>query len=141
MKNILLVLALLIFLGCKKEDPAPEPQDYADDITGTYIGSETYATPISGTITYSNASKTLTVVRTDINKVRIQTFYSVGTPTFITSDGTGLAGFLSVVVSDPSLQVQGTASGNSYESSTKILRLNFTHPGVNGYIHFQGTKQ
>lgn len=135
MKNILISLAILSVFACKKkEEPTP---DYSESLVGTYIGMETYATPGSASVTYSNSSKTMTVTRLDKNRIQVSTFNNSSKPIFTLSDG----GSTVNLTPEAPLEAQGSSVNNSYTTSTKVLRIDVKIPSVSGYMFFQGDKQ
>ena len=136
MKNILIALAILSLIACKKKkDPEPVTPDYADSLVGTYVGSEIHFAADNNTQQYNNASSTMTVNKLGKNKIQVLQFNSGGTPIFNLSaraDGN--------IVLSPEGLTEYSTGWNVYFLSTKQLNI-YIKDGIPKYYYYQGDKQ
>lgn len=137
MKNLLLVLVILTFFACKKDDPDPVvvTPDYADSLVGTYIGHEIRFDSDNNTKLYEDVSKTMTIVKLDKNRIQLKTFYQGPMPIFNLSDrGDG-----NIKLTPEGMVAHGTGN-NEYFLSDKRLYI-YVKDGIPWYYYFQGDKQ
>ncbi len=142
MKHLLIVLALLVFITCKKKDedpPAPTP-DYADSLVGSYLGQEIRYKQDNSTQEYSNGSKTMTVTKLEKNKIQVSSFTSGPAPIFILSDG----GSAKIKLTPQGSGEYGTG-WNEYSLTAKQLNIYIIDCQSCGaatrYYYYQATKQ
>jgi hypothetical protein len=143
MRYTILLLAMLTFFACKKEETPPVvvTPDYADSVVGTYLGSEVRKGSDNFTVEYSNGSKTMIVEKLDKNKIQLKGFTSGPMPIFSLSD----AGSGNIELTPDGFPDVGF---NQYVPSSKQLNIAIANGYTNGqpspatrYYYFQGTKQ
>lgn len=136
MKKILIMITIIALFSCKKDEEAPVVvPDYADSVVGTYVGEEAIADGAVGNTTYNNTSKTMTVTKREKNKILLKSF----------NDGSGMLFTLSegifLTLASGSTEPYGPSSYNSYNPSTKQLRVYYRDSILDKYYSFTGTKQ